>query len=130
MAYASAAPTPTMTIKINVVMDLFWFTSITSVVLLLHGAFFASHRRSFEPPRAKPLLRAKSFPLVSKDFSAQTLHKSPLVSASMRNQPTPSSELLLYPFRSVLIALWYADNQVDEHFFPILKGNGNASTTI
>jgi hypothetical protein len=29
-----------VTININVVIDLFWFTSITSVVLLLYGAVF------------------------------------------------------------------------------------------
>jgi len=48
----------------------------------------------------------------------------------MHNKPTPSSERLLYPFRSLPIALWYANNRVDEQFFPILKGNGNASKRV
>jgi hypothetical protein len=48
----------------------------------------------------------------------------------MLNEPTPSFQRLLYPFRSLPIALWYANNQGDEQFFPILKGNGNPSTRV
>jgi hypothetical protein len=41
----------------------------------------------------------------------------------MHNKPTPSYELLLYPFRSVLIALWYANNQwPQKHLQP--RGRG------
>ena len=48
----------------------------------------------------------------------------------MYDKSTPSSERLLYPFRSLPIALWYANNRIDEQFFPILKGNGNPSKRV
>jgi len=53
-----------------------------------------------------------------------------LLAPSPHNKPTPSSERLLYPFRSLQIAPCYANNRGDEQFFPLLKRNDNPSTTV